>query len=215
MQKEPTSPFQSLLSSLHSTQLGPAVRDPNRQGVDSSLPTPCSPQQPSLCTIQQSWFKPLNIQVYEEIHVHLYNPWQFSCKESTCQCRRHSISPGEGNGNSLQYSCLGNPMDRGTQWATVPGVTKELDMAQQLNNNNPSNGISYQLLCSSCLALRLLLFSRSVLYDSAILWTVAHQASLSFTISRSLLRLMCIQLPHPLLSPSPLAFNLSQHQGLF
>ena len=25
------------------------------------------------------------------------------------------ISPGEGNGNSLQYSCLGNPMDRGVE----------------------------------------------------------------------------------------------------
>ena len=37
-------------------------------------------------------------------------------------------SPGEGNGNSLQYSCLGNPMDRGACWATVHGVTKELDM---------------------------------------------------------------------------------------
>ena len=33
-------------------------------------------------------------------------------------------SPGEGNGNPLQYSCLGNPMDRGAWWATVNGVTK-------------------------------------------------------------------------------------------
>ena len=31
-------------------------------------------------------------------------------------------SPGEGNGNSLQYSCLGNPMHRGTWWAIVHGV---------------------------------------------------------------------------------------------
>ena len=29
-----------------------------------------------------------------------------------------------GNGNSLQYSCLGNPMDRGASWDTVHGVTK-------------------------------------------------------------------------------------------
>ena len=36
-------------------------------------------------------------------------------------------SPGEGNGNPLQYSCLGNSMDRGTCWATVQGVPKELD----------------------------------------------------------------------------------------
>ena len=32
-------------------------------------------------------------------------------------------SPGEGN-NPLQYSCLGKPMDRGTWWATVHGVTE-------------------------------------------------------------------------------------------
>ena len=32
--------------------------------------------------------------------------------------------PGEGNGNSLQYSCLGNPMDRGAWWATFHGVTR-------------------------------------------------------------------------------------------
>ena len=31
---------------------------------------------------------------------------------------------GEGNGNPLQYSCLENPMDRGTWWATVHGVTQ-------------------------------------------------------------------------------------------
>ena len=33
-------------------------------------------------------------------------------------------SPGEGNGNPLQYSCLGNLMDEGAWWATVHGVTK-------------------------------------------------------------------------------------------
>ena len=34
-----------------------------------------------------------------------------------------------GNGNPLQYSCLGNPMKRGAWWATVQGVTEELDIA--------------------------------------------------------------------------------------
>ena len=34
------------------------------------------------------------------------------------------ISAGEGNGNPLQYSCLGNPRDRGAWWTTVHGVTK-------------------------------------------------------------------------------------------
>ena len=32
--------------------------------------------------------------------------------------------PGGGKGNPLQYSCLGNPMDRGALWATVHGLTK-------------------------------------------------------------------------------------------
>ena len=32
--------------------------------------------------------------------------------------------PGEGNGNPLQYACLGNPMDGGAWWATVHGVAK-------------------------------------------------------------------------------------------
>ena len=41
---------------------------------------------------------------------------------------RSERSPGEGNGNSLQYSCLGNPMDKRSWWATVHGVIKELDM---------------------------------------------------------------------------------------
>ena len=45
-------------------------------------------------------------------------------------------SPGEGNDNLLQYSCLGNPMDGGAWWATVHGVAKQSDMTQQLNNNN-------------------------------------------------------------------------------
>ena len=34
-------------------------------------------------------------------------------------------SPEEGNGNPLQYSCLGNPMDRGDWRAVLHGVTKE------------------------------------------------------------------------------------------
>ena len=36
-------------------------------------------------------------------------------------------SPGEGNGNLLQYSCLGNPRDRGAWQAVVLGIVKESD----------------------------------------------------------------------------------------
>ena len=38
-------------------------------------------------------------------------------------------SPGEGNGNPLQYSCLGNPMDRGAWGATVHGVAKQIPLS--------------------------------------------------------------------------------------
>ena len=40
------------------------------------------------------------------------------------------ISPGEENGNPLQYSCLGNPMDRGAWQATVHRDPKELDTTE-------------------------------------------------------------------------------------
>jgi len=36
-------------------------------------------------------------------------------------------SPTEGNGNLLQYSCLGNSLDSGAWWTTVHGVSKESD----------------------------------------------------------------------------------------
>ena len=41
-------------------------------------------------------------------------------------------SPGGGHVNPLQYSCLENPMDRGSWWVTVHGVLK-LDTSEQLN----------------------------------------------------------------------------------
>ena len=51
-------------------------------------------------------------------------------KESACNAEDLGLipgsgrSPGEGNGYLLQYSCLGNPMDRGAWWATVQGVAR-------------------------------------------------------------------------------------------
>ena len=44
-------------------------------------------------------------------------------------------SPGEGNGNPLQYSCLENPMGREAWWATVHGVA-ELEMTEQLTHTH-------------------------------------------------------------------------------
>ena len=51
-------------------------------------------------------------------------------KESVCNAGDMGLipgverSPGEENGNSLQYSCLKNPMDREDLWATVHGVAE-------------------------------------------------------------------------------------------
>ena len=60
-------------------------------------------------------------------------PGGTSGKEPTCQSRRHKThgsipglgrSRGGGHSNSLQYSCLENPMDRGAWCATVHWVTQ-------------------------------------------------------------------------------------------
>ena len=56
-------------------------------------------------------------------------PW-LSGDESVCNTGDTGWIPGLGrsrgerNGNPLQYSCLGNPMDRGAWWATVHGVAR-------------------------------------------------------------------------------------------
>ena len=72
--------------------------------------------------------------VYVHTHViYMWLPRWRSAKESACQCRRckrrgldpgTGSSPGEGNGNPLQYSCLKNLMDRGAWQATVQGVVR-------------------------------------------------------------------------------------------
>ena len=56
-------------------------------------------------------------------------PWWLSGKEHACQHRRHGFdpglgrSPGVGNGNPPQYSCLGNSTDSWAWWTSVHGVT--------------------------------------------------------------------------------------------
>ena len=65
--------------------------------------------------------------------IHKYRPRWLSSKESTCQAEGAYLipglgrSPGEGNGNLLQYSCRGNPMDRGAWQATIHKVAKKSD----------------------------------------------------------------------------------------
>jgi len=60
-------------------------------------------------------------------------PWWLSGKESACNAGDIGLIPGwgrchgDGHGNTVQYSCLGNPMDRGAWQAAVHGIAKELD----------------------------------------------------------------------------------------
>ena len=68
--------------------------------------------------------------VYMFIYIYML-PWWLSSKGSACRAgdvgsaiSGSGRSPGERNGNPLQYSCLGNPMDRGAWQATVHGVIK-------------------------------------------------------------------------------------------
>ena len=64
-------------------------------------------------------------------------PWWLSGKEFACQWKRLRFDPWvreipwRRNSNPLQYSCLGNPTDRGTWQATVHEVTKESDTTKQ------------------------------------------------------------------------------------
>ena len=66
--------------------------------------------------------------LWETAIYNVWDPQRFSGKEPACSVEDQGLipasgrSPGEGNGNPLQYSCLGNPMDRGAWWTTVQRV---------------------------------------------------------------------------------------------
>ena len=87
-------------------------------------------------------FKKINFTLTKNLEIItrvIYNLWGtlggLDGKESACRAGDLDLipglgrSPGEGNGNPLQYSCLENPMDREAWTAKVHGVDKELDSA--------------------------------------------------------------------------------------
>ena len=101
-------------------------------------------------------------------------------------------SPGAGNGNPFQYSCLGNPMDIGAWWATVHGVAKSQTQLSTVQTLSPVQRF-------------------------LIPWTAAHLVFLSVTISWSLSKLMSVEsgmpsnhliLCHPLLLLSSIFPNI-------
>ena len=103
------------------------------------------------------------------------------------RCRFHhwvGKIPLDGNENSVQYSCLGNPMDRGAWRAAVHVVTKSQITQLSINNNKPDKAISSVQLLS-----HVWLFVTS--------WTATCQACLSITNFWCLLKLMSIELVMP------------------
>ena len=79
-------------------------------------------------------------------------PGGASGKENACQCRRHKRCgldawvgriTKEGHSNTLQYSCLDNPMDKGPWWATVHGVTKSQTQLKQLSMYKEYSGCQF------------------------------------------------------------------------
>ena len=60
------------------------------------------------------------------------------------------MSPGEGNGTPLQYSCLENPMDGGAWWAAIHGIAKsrkQLHFHFSLSCIGEGNGNPLQCSC--------------------------------------------------------------------
>ena len=127
--------------------------------------------------------------------------------------------------SSVTQSCptLWDPMN-----CSMPGLPVHHQLPEFTSNSRPSSPSSrtfllkvYYCHTQSIVPLSNHLLSGGVQSLSCVrffatLWTAARQASLSFTISQSLLLLMSIELMMPsihlvLLSPSPPAFNLSQH----
>ena len=100
-------------------------------------------------------------------------------------------SPGEGNGNPLQFSYLENSMDRGVWWATIQEVT--VGQFSSVAQSCPT-------LCN--------------LMDCSTPGFPVHHQFPELTQTHVHRVGDAIQPTHPLLSSSRPAFNLSQHQGL-
>ena len=91
---------------------------------------------------------------------------------------------GEGNGNPLQCSCLENPRDGGAWWAAIYGVAQSRTRLKWLSSSSNRFPSHFLVVVQSLSHVQLFVT----------LWTAACQASPSFIISRSLLKLMSVEL---------------------
>ena len=144
-------------------------------------------------------------------------------------------SPGEGNGNPLQYSCLENPVDRGAWWAAVCGVAQSRTWLKRLSSssqyfclkNSMDRGASWATVWVTkrhnwATNTHISQFS-SVTQSCPTLSNPMDCSKPGFPVHHQLLEIAqihvhwigdAIQPSHPLSSPSP-AFNISQQEGLF
>ena len=137
-----------------------------------------------------------------------------------------------GNGNPLQCFCLENPRDKGAWWAAIYGVTqsqtllKWLSSSSNLDGAPATSGSLHGLHTFKITSHMPSLFSRlsSVTQSCLTPWDPMDYSTPGFPVHHQLPELIqshvhhvsdAIQPSHPLSSPSPPAFNLSQHQGLF
>ena len=122
-------------------------------------------------------------------------------------------SPGRRNGNPLQYSCPKNPMDRGAWRDTVHRVAKSQTRLQWLSTHTTmEHDTNFANTVVQSIG-HLQLFCNPV-YCSMPGFSVHHQL---LDLAQTHVHRVndAIQQSHPLSSPSPPAFNLSQHQNLF
>ena len=114
-------------------------------------------------------------------------------------------SPGEGNGDPLQYSCPENPKDRGA-WRLQPMGSKRV--GHNLATKQQQRVYDFSSVAQSCPAL-------CDPTDCSTPGFPVHHQIPEFTQTHVHGVSDAIQPSHPLSSPSPPAFNLSQHQGFF
>ena len=125
-----SSKAQSLLITLNEGYLlTAAVPDLQRGMAPLGPPLPAQPLLLGLLLPEVTHISPGNLES-SLCFIQLSITRDVKVKASACNAGDLGLipgsgrSPGEGNGNPLQYSCLENPMDGGTWWASVHGVTK-------------------------------------------------------------------------------------------
>ena len=101
-------------------------------------------------------------------------------------------SPGEGNGNPIQYSCLGNSMDRGAWWATLHGVTKSQTGLKRLSMDTCIHIMTHHFSISNIHHLRIKIF---VFRPTVSLYLLRKPSKINLMKKKNKINLMFKSLP--------------------